>query len=301
MNAGEQLTNHYLKLMFGRLRDANEQQVAEEIEHCRRENARPVRIPRRFRDFFTEDIYHGQGYDMQVFSTRPYSDSQKLILFFHGGACLYQPVFFHWRFIHDIAIRLHCRVVMPIYPKSPDYHCIFSNQIMLDYYRDCIQNQDVDDIILMGDSAGGSAVLLQAQLYRENGYRKPSQLFMFSPSLDITYSREDEMRKYEPKDPMLKLDRVKTLTKLWREDLPADHYWASPIFGDLSGLGHITIIVGTHEVLYTDSIMLKEKLERIGASFDFWEYEGMFHTFPLFPVPDGFDALKRMVKMIKEQ
>ena len=298
MNPGIEFTKRYIKLMFGQLRDANEEQVKEEIEHCRRQNAHPVRVPRNLRNYFSECIYHNNGYNMQFFTTKPYSDSRKLVLYYHGGACIYQPVFFHWRFIHDLSQRMHCRVVMPIYPKLPDYHCLFSNTQLLHFYRDCIQNQDVDQIILMGDSVGGAFALLHAQLIRENGFRKADNIVMFSPSLDFTYSREAEMKAYETLDPMLKLDRVKMLTELWRDKLPADHYWVSPIYGDLSGLGHISIFVGTHEILYLDSVTLKEKLKSMGVPFDYFEYEGMFHTFPLFPIPEGFDALKKIVEIL---
>ena len=299
MNPGKEFTKRYIKLMFGQLRDADEEQVRAEIEHCRRQNAHPVRVPRNFRDYFSEGIYHGDGYDMQYFCTKPYSDSRKLVLYYHGGACIYQPVFFHWRFIHDLSLRLHCRVVMPIYPKLPDYHCQFSNTQLLHFYRDYIQHQDVDQIILMGDSVGGAFALLHAELFKENGFRKADNIVLLSPSLDLTYSREAEMKAYEPLDPMLKLDRVKILTDLWRDDLPADNYWVSPIFGDLNGLGRISIFVGTHEILYLDSVALKEKLASLGAPYDYFEYEGMFHTFPLFPIPEGFDALKKTVRICK--
>ena len=299
MNIGRQFTERYVKMMFASLRNGDDDQIQAEIEHCQRENQRPVRISHKFKKQFEESTYHGDGYEMQVFSTTKHPDARRLVVYYHGGAFIYQPVFFHWRFINDIAIRLHCRVVMPIYPKIPDYRCEFSNTQLLHFYRDCIQKQDVDEIILMGDSAGGNLALLQAQLIRENGYRKPDKLFLLSPCLDLSYANEADMRAREPFDPMLKTDRVKTLTDIWRQGLPATHHWASPVFGDLNGLGHITIFVGTHEILHTDSVMLRDKLIANNIDFNFYEYEGMFHTFPLFPVPEGFHAIRRMVKEIE--
>ena len=44
MNAGRVFTEKYLKLMFKQLRDATPEEVMEELEHCRRENRRPVRL-----------------------------------------------------------------------------------------------------------------------------------------------------------------------------------------------------------------------------------------------------------------
>jgi hypothetical protein len=57
MNAGTAFTEKYLKLMFKSLRDATPDQVQEELEHCRRENRRTVRVPRYFRSYFTPETY----------------------------------------------------------------------------------------------------------------------------------------------------------------------------------------------------------------------------------------------------
>ena len=69
MNPGVVFTEKYLKLMFKSLRDATPDEVMEELEHCRRENLRPVRIPRFFRGFFVEDEKYcaSTGFEMQVF------------------------------------------------------------------------------------------------------------------------------------------------------------------------------------------------------------------------------------------
>ncbi len=55
MNAGRVFTEKYLRLMFKQLRDATPEEVMEELEHCRRENRRPERVPRYYRSFFTEE------------------------------------------------------------------------------------------------------------------------------------------------------------------------------------------------------------------------------------------------------
>ena len=132
MNPGVVFTEKYLKLMFKSLRDATPDEVMEELEHCRRENRRPVRIPRYFRGFFVEDEKYcaSTGFEMQVFKhevpgfemqvfkhdeeTRSLSRPRKLILYLHGGAFIYPPVFFHWRFLHDLALRTHCDALLPV-------------------------------------------------------------------------------------------------------------------------------------------------------------------------------------------
>ena len=131
MNAGKVFTERYLKLMFKSLRDATPEEVDAELEHCRRENRRPVKTPRYFRGFFTEEEkYHAStGFEMQVFSHNESSQrkarslslskgrhKRKLILYLHGGAFIYPPVFFHWRFLHDLCLRTHCDALLSVYP-----------------------------------------------------------------------------------------------------------------------------------------------------------------------------------------
>ena len=139
MNAGQQFTEKYLDVMFSTLKDATPEEVQEELERCRIINRKPVRVPHHFKKHFAETQFlAANGFNMQVFSTEPYHDTDSLILYLHGGACIYQPVFFHWRFLHDMAIRTHYSIVMPIYPKYPDFHCLDDMAVMLDFYERCI-------------------------------------------------------------------------------------------------------------------------------------------------------------------
>ena len=68
MNPGIVFTEKYLKLMFNQLRDATPEEVMDELEHCRRENRRPVRVSRYFSGFFIEEKFTAStGFEMQIF------------------------------------------------------------------------------------------------------------------------------------------------------------------------------------------------------------------------------------------
>jgi acetyl esterase/lipase len=107
------------------------------------------------------------------------------------------------------------------------------------------------------------------------------------------------MRALQDLDPMLQLDRIITLNAIWQGDLPAVHPWVSPIFGDFSGLDNLNVYYGTNEILKPDALFLKERYEKAGKTGYFVEYENMFHTFPLFPIPQGFRAIKMIVERIE--
>jgi acetyl esterase/lipase len=298
MTTGKVFTERYLKLMFRSLRDATPEQVQEELEHCRRENRRIVRVPRLFRTYFSSETYTtSTGYEMQYF--RHTLPSRKLIFYNHGGAFIYPPVFFHWRFMHDLALRAHCDIIMPVYPKSPEYTCKDTVSSLLEFYHNVVEKLDYDEIHFVGDSAGAHLCLVIAQEAAKNGWRKPKSLTLLSPCVDLSHTKEQEMRALQDKDPMLQLDRVIILNAVWQGDLPVKHPWVSPIFGDFSGIDNLNVYFGTNEILKPDALFLKEVYENTGKSGHFHEFEGMFHTFAMFPIRQGFVAVREMAENLK--
>jgi acetyl esterase/lipase len=281
--------------MFNQLRDATPEEVEEELEHCRRENRRTVRVPRYFRGYFTaEEFTTSTGYEMQYFWHK--CGSRKLVFYNHGGAFIYPPVFFHWRFMHDLGLRSHCDLLMPVYPKSPEYTCIDTVGSLLEFYHQVVERLDYDEIHFMGDSAGAHLSLVLAQEVAQRGWRKADSVTLLSPCVDLSHTKEAEMRALQEKDRMLQLDRVITLNAVWQGDLPVKHPWVSPIFGDFSGVDNLSVYFGSDEILKPDSLFLKETYEKTGKSGVFREYEGMFHTFPLFPIPQGFEVVREIAK-----
>ena len=297
MNEGIVFTERYLKLMFKQLRDASPEEVMAELEHCRRENRRPVRVPRYFRGFFVEEKFRADtGFEMQVFKHR--RPSRNLILYLHGGAFIYPPVFFHWRFLHDLALRTHYDTLMPVYPKSPEYDCQFSIKTLLEYYKSISESKQYDEIHLIGDSAGACLCLVVAQEGHKNDWQKPATTTLLSPCVDLSHTKEAEMRALQDKDTMLQLDRVITLNAIWQGQLPAQHPWVSPVFGDFSGVDNLSVYFGSDEILQPDDLFLEETYKKAGKTGLFLEFDGMFHTFAMFPIPEGFRAVKMIAKSL---
>ena len=293
-----------MKLMFKSLRDATPDEVMDELEHCRRENLRPVRVPRYFREYFIEEKHKvSTGFEMQVFrhdettqtACRP---THKLILYLHGGAFIYPPVFFHWRFLHDLCIRTHCNALMPVYPKSPEYDCNYSVKTLLEYYKTLSESKQYEEVHLVGDSAGACLCLVIAQEAHKNGWQEPATTTLLSPCVDLSHTREKDMRALQDKDSMLQLDRVIMHNAIWQGQLHAQHPWVSPVFGDFSGVNNLNVYFGSDEILQPDDLLLEETYKKAGKSGLFVEFEGMFHTFAMFPIPEGFRAVRMMAETI---
>lgn len=301
MSPGSVFTEKYLKMMFKQLRDATPEEVQAELEHCRRENRRPARPPRYFRDYFTEIPYTAStGFTMQVFKHEETANDRpkKLILYLHGGAFIYPPVFFHWRFLHDLCVRTHCNALMPVYPKSPEYDCEYSVKTLLDYYKCLSQAKQYEEIHLVGDSAGACLCLVLAQEAHKNGWQQPQTTTLLSPCVDLSHTKEKDMIALQDKDAMLQYDRVVILNSIWQGQLSAQHPWVSPVFGDFSGVDNLCVYFGSNEILQPDDLFLKEEYEKAGKTGYFEESEGMFHTFAMFPIREGFLATRKIAAAI---
>ena len=302
MSAGQKFTEKYLNVMFSTLKDASPEEVQQELEHCRNINRKPVRVPKIQRPHFSESLFQASnGFNMQMFSTEPYRDPERLIVYIHGGACIYQPVFFHWRFVHDLALRSHCQVLMPIYPKYPEYHCVDDMAVMLDFYERYVMTMRAKKVILMGDSFGGNMSMTLAQEIAKRGLQPISDLVVISPCVDNAFTRREAMKALQPLDQMIKLERIESLMGGWQGELPSNHPWVSPNYGDLTVFPRkMLLIYGSNEILKVDGELLTEKMKEIGRPIRSLEYKGMFHTFPLFPVKEGFDALREIVHFIEQ-
>lgn len=225
---------------------------------------------------------------------------QKVILYIHGGAWFQDPLGEHFEFIDQLAGQLDARIIMPIYPKVPhrDYRTTFELLKSI-YEKQLTEVESSDQLIIMGDSAGGQIALSFAEYLNEaTQLQQPGHIVMLSPVLDGTLSNPDA-KEYEKIDPMLGIDGSKYFTELWAGDLPVEDYKISPINGNLEGLGRISIFIGTKETLYPDALKLSQMLNEKGIEHDFTPGYNLFHIYPIFPLPERqkfFAQLKNIIQ-----
>ena len=91
---------------------------------------------------------------------------------------------------------------------------------------------------------------------------------------------------------MLGIDGLRRMGEVWANGLEMTDPRVSPLYGDLSGLGRVTLTTGTWEVLYPDSLLLAEKLTQAGVDCDLITVERMIHCYPICPIPEAKPALE---------
>ncbi|HBN85613.1 MAG TPA: alpha/beta hydrolase, partial [Clostridiales bacterium] len=175
------------------------------------------------------------------------------------------------------------------HPKLPFYTYKDAFPRMMEVYEYLLEKYNPEDIIFMGDSAGGGFVLALAQLVHEKGMPQPRDIIMLSPWLDITMTNPN-MPEYEKVDPTLGIKGLAETGKYWAGDTDPNHYLLSPINGSLEGLGRMTLFAGTRELLCPDARKLKAIADEQGIPLTYYEYQGMGHVFPFHPTPEAREA-----------
>lgn len=83
-----------------------------------------------------------------------------------------------------ISRALNCTITIPIYPLLPDHKGKEIFNMIVPIYEKIISEVKAEDIVIMGDSAGGGMSLALAELLSKKQLPQPSNIILISPALD---------------------------------------------------------------------------------------------------------------------
>jgi acetyl esterase/lipase len=229
----------------------------------------------------------------------PSQPDERQILFLPGGGYTEKPLLWHWRFLYKLSQKLSGTITVPMYPKAPNHQYKDSFEKILPIYRDLLTKVSSENIVIMGDSAGGGLALALSQLILKEGLPQPGNIILLSPWLDINLDHP-EIASLLKIEPMLDLKLLIEVGKTYAGDTPTNNYLVSPINGPIRGLGKITLFIGTHEIFLPDARKFKALAEQEKADINYFEYPKMNHVFPIFPVPEAKLAMQQIIDIIKD-
>ena len=219
-------------------------------------------------------------------------NSGNAILFMHGGAYINEINYQHLLYCRKLARKLDAHVIAPVYPLAPNHSAQETFDVIADLYKSLINK---DNLTLMGDSAGGGFVLSFVQYLKTIDQPQPDHIIVFSPWVDVSMSGSPYDNE---SDPILGEIGLKKIGKSWAGEIDVRDYRVSPLYGDNSGLGRILIFAGTNEIFYRDIKKYVGRLNSDGVDVRFIEGEGLFHIYPMFPMPEARGAFKEIKKEI---
>ena len=156
------------------------------------------------------------------------------------------------------------------------------------------------DVVVAGDSAGGNLALVLCHRLRAAGRRLPGALILMSPWTDMTASG----RSYQERaaiDPCITMNYIQAVRKVYAGGRDLSDPMLSPLFGDLTGFPPTLIQAGTHEILLSDSIRLRDRLVSSGVPCRLEVWRDMWHVFQMFPIKKAADAMDNVGRFLLEQ
>ena len=253
----------------------------------------PLSPPPRNMACRTEDGPRGRVFWLNEGGQGPYT-----VFYLHGGSYIHDFSYFHWRFLKKLIQRTDAAVAAPAYALAPWGTWREAFELILPLFTAYAAAHPERKLILMGDSAGGGlAAAVELELQRA-GARLPDELILLSPWMDVTIS-DPAIDAFIPRDPWLP-PAHRACGRWWAGKLDPRDPRVSPGYGDWRGFRHVTVFAGTREILNPDSVKLYEKLDRDGAN-ELVIREGMFHVYPLLPVPEAKPALDRIVEIVRRE
>jgi acetyl esterase/lipase len=237
--------------------------------------------------------------DRNVFTLKPKNKNRigKHILYLHGGAYVQHFNRFHWEFLAELVKRTNCIITAPDYPLAPAYTYQESFAMVSELYKQLLATEKPDDLILLGDSAGGGFALALAQKIRNEKIAQPAQVILLSPWLDITLTNPD-IKDIDPNDPFLGKESLQQAGKLYAGSTDPNYYLLSPINGPLDGLGKVSVFAGTNEILVADTRKLISLAKSKGVRLTYYEYENMVHAWMFLNFPESKRARQQIIDLI---
>lgn len=139
----------------------------------------------------------------------------------------------------------------------------------------------IENIFVVGDSAGGGLALALCLYLRDNSIHMPAGIITMSAWTDLTKSGESYQENFDI-DPMFggSTDSLVYMDGYYSENDPENPY-ISPVNGDYSGFPPMLMQVGEYEMLLSDTLTVAKKAKLAGVAVKEHVYPGMFHVFQM--------------------
>lgn len=225
--------------------------------------------------------------------TTSQSSAGRAVLWLHGGAYILCSPVTHRGMTQMAARRAQATAYVPDYRLAPEHPHPAAFEDALTAWNFLTASYEPDRIAIMGDSAGGGLAAQLAVALRDAGRPMPGCMVLLSPWLDLSGSGPTMWERNE-RDPWLPAEHMHLAAEAYAGDLPLDDPAISPLFAELHGLPPTLIHVGTDEIIHDDGVRFARKAREVGVEASVGIWEGMFHVFQAFPLPEARRAWKEI-------
>jgi acetyl esterase/lipase len=221
--------------------------------------------------------------------------SENVILYCHGGASVYGPTDMNWNSIAKIVKETGTKAYLVDYPKAPEHQINEINENVDAVYNFILSKYSSDKIILLGDSMGGTLLILLVQRLIKRVKPLPKTIILLSPVLDCSMTNPN-VEVIDKQDIMLSKVGVISAKKMCAGHIDLKSPEISPLYGSFKHFIPTYIFIGENDIMQPDETLFVTKLKAENIPG-----KGMPHIWAFLPVMlEAKIALKRIINIIVE-
>ena len=226
----------------------------------------------------------------------------KVLLYIHGGGFISGSVQTHRMHVAKFAMGSGLKSLLFNYRLAPEHPFPAAPEDCVTAYRWLLrQGYAPEDIVVGGESAGGTLTLALLLALKEEKIALPAAAFSISPVTDLRCGAES-FRTNAKKDiaPQGSWD---VWTGYYIGDQDPTLPLLSPLMGNYEGLPPLYICVGTHEIHLDDCVNVAQKAKAAGVAVTLRTWPNMIHAFPILSplFPEAKQALSEICTFAREQ
>jgi acetyl esterase/lipase len=238
--------------------------------------------------------------DGSLWVTPDTADTDKVLLYFHGGGYIYGSPRTHEGLLRRLAIQADLPIFAPSYPLAPENPAPAQYEAGLKAWTH-LRNQGFasENVVIAGDSAGGGLALSILSAVLCKGER-PAGTLVFSPWVDMALTG-GSYKENAYRDTFLPAERMEDHVQLVAPGIDPKDPRISPLYASFPNCPPVMLHVSLSEILRDDSIAMCHRLEGFGAQTDIVTVSDAPHVWHLMDgwLPEAREGVQKAADFIQ--
>ena len=250
------------------------------------------RLPYLKPNFWFRSKYSIKGTIHKNHNIWTFDGNTTLVYYLHGGAFVLGLNSLYYSMIGRLAKISKAKIVAPDYPLPPEHNVNEIHEWVKSSYIETIAKHNPNNIIIMGDSAGGNLAIALADWIMTSELRKPSNLILLSPWVDLEL--KNPKLEANPSEQLLNKKDIQKAAIRFANGLDLKEPLISPLYHNNLKLPKTTMFSGDLDLLHDDIVRFSKKNPKITLKIT----NHMPHVHIIMPTKEAKITLKQISNIL---
>jgi acetyl esterase/lipase len=250
------------------------------------------RLPYSKPNFWFRSKYSIKGTIHKNHNIWTFDGNTTLVYYLHGGAFVLGLNSLYYSMIGRLAKISKAKIVAPDYPLPPEHNVNEIHEWVKSSYIETIAKHNPNNIIIMGDSAGGNLAIALADWIMTSELRKPSNLILLSPWVDLEL--KNPKLEANPSEQLLDKKDIQKAAIRFANGLDLKEPLISPLYHNNLKLPKTTMFSGDLDLLHDDIVRFSKKNPKITLKIT----NHMPHVHVIMPTKEAKITLKQISNIL---